>query len=162
MQAVAHLLPAEEHDAEKGRLEEEGGDDLIGDDGPKHVAGELGEPRPVGAELVAHDDARHDAEAEGHREHLHPEAEEIAIKRIAGAQPVEFQSGEPAGKADGESRKDDVESNRERELDAREHQGIEFHLRFPSSTYPPAFRAAAGYGPGARRLGRVTREEYSP
>ena len=77
---------------------------LVGDDGPSMLPRELGEPRPVGAELVAHDDARHDAEAERHREDLDPEAEEVAVERIAGAQPLEFRAREPAGEADGESR----------------------------------------------------------
>ncbi len=127
MQPVADLLPAEQHDAEEGRFEEEGGDHLVGDDRAENVAGELGKARPVRAELVAHDDARDDAEAEGHREDLHPEAEEVPVERIAGAQPVELERDEPARKPDREGREDDVERDREGELDAGEHQRVEFH-----------------------------------
>ena len=91
MQPVADLLPAEEHDAEEGRLQKERGDHLVGDQRADHVAGEFGVARPVGAELVAHHDAGDDAETEGDREDLHPEPEEVAVERIARAQPVELE-----------------------------------------------------------------------
>ena len=127
MQPVADLVPAEQHDAEERRLEEERGDDLVGDERADDVAGEVGEARPVGAELVAHDDAGHDAEPERHGEHLDPEAEQVAVERVARPQPVELEGGEPAREADGEGREDDMEGNGERELDARQHERVEFH-----------------------------------
>ena len=159
MQPVADPLPAEQHDAEEGRFEEEGGDHLVGDHRTEHVARELGIARPVRAELVAHDDARDDAEAEGHRKDLHPEAEEVAVERIAGAQPVEFERHEPARKPDREGREDDVERDREGELDARQHQRVEFHrwhlpgrgIGDPSAAWPFHRSAARDAGRTAQR-----------
>ncbi len=49
---VAHPLPAEQHHTEEGRLEEEGGQDLITKQRSDHAAGLVSEDRPVGAKLV--------------------------------------------------------------------------------------------------------------
>ena len=57
MQPLADLLHAEQHDAEEPRLQEEGGQHLISHERADHRPGAIGEDRPVGAELVGHDDA---------------------------------------------------------------------------------------------------------
>ena len=67
---------AEEHDPEKARLEEEGGQHLVAHQRADHRSGLVGEDAPVGAELVGEHDAGDDAHAEGERERLHPDAEE--------------------------------------------------------------------------------------
>src|SRR5205085_3844643 len=55
---------AEQHDAEEGRFEKESGEDLVGQQRPGDVADRFHIARPVGAELEAHGDARHDAHGE--------------------------------------------------------------------------------------------------
>jgi hypothetical protein len=66
----ADALHAEQHDAEEAGLEEEGGQHLVAHQRADDRAGLVGEGRPVGAELVGHHDARHDAHAEGDGEDL--------------------------------------------------------------------------------------------
>ena len=78
VQPVADALAAEQHDAEEARLEEEGGQHLVAHQRPDHRPGLVGEGRPVGAELVAHDDAGDDAHAEGDGEDGLPVVEELA------------------------------------------------------------------------------------
>ena len=73
------LLHAEQHHAEEAGLEEEGGQHLIGHQRPDDRPGPVGEDRPVGAELVGHDDARDDAHREGDGEDLQPVAEQVEI-----------------------------------------------------------------------------------
>ena len=62
--------------------------------------------------------ARGVAEAEGDRKNLDPELKQVAVEEIARAQPLELERREPAREPDGEGREDDVERDRERELDA--------------------------------------------
>ena len=128
VQAAADLVHAEQHDAQEPGLEEEGRQHLVGhqraDDGPRPV----GEHRPVGAELVGHDQARDHAHAEGDREDLQPVFEQVEIDRPAGPQPQPFEDGEIAREPDREGRKDEMERDGEGELQAgqkssrREHR----------------------------------------
>ncbi len=64
------FLHAEQHDAEETRFQEEGRQHFIGHQRPDDAAGLGGEFRPVGTELVGHDDARHDAHGKGDGEDL--------------------------------------------------------------------------------------------
>ena len=81
MQPWPDLVPAEQHDAEEARLEEEGGQHLIGEQRAGDAAGEGGEIAPVRAELVGHHQAGDDAHGEVDGEDLRPEMIEIAIDR---------------------------------------------------------------------------------
>jgi len=66
MQPMPDAFEAEQHDAEKARLEEERGQNLVAISGP--ITGRpCRKRRPVGAELVGPSDARHHAHAEGDR-----------------------------------------------------------------------------------------------
>ena len=125
MHRLRHAVDAEEHDAEEPRLQEEGGQHLVAHQRPDDRAGLVGEDAPVGAELVAHHDARHDAHAEGEREGLHPDAEEADVVVAPGPEPQPLQHGEIAAEPDGEGGEDDVEGDGEGELQAREQNGIE-------------------------------------
>ena len=127
VQPLADALHAEQHDAQEAGLEEEGRQHLVAHQGPEDGAGLVGEHAPVGAELVAHDDARHDAHAEADGEDLLPVVEEGEEDVAAGAQPQAFEHGEIAGEADGEGGKDDVEGDREGELQPGEGEGVELH-----------------------------------
>jgi hypothetical protein len=93
----------------------------------QHAARLVGEGRPVGAELVAHHDAGHDSHAEGQREDLHPEQVEVPEDLLVGLQPQRLEHGEVTGKPYREAGKDDVERNRESELQSRQEHGIPIH-----------------------------------
>ena len=55
VQLLADAVQAEQHDAQETRLQEEGAEHLIGHQGADDRSGLVGEDRPVGAELVGHD-----------------------------------------------------------------------------------------------------------
>ena len=92
MQSVADPLQAEQHDAEKTRLEEECGEHLIGHQRADNGTGLVGKCRPVGAELVGHHDAGHDAHAEGDGENLQPVIEQVDEDLAPGPQPERLQA----------------------------------------------------------------------
>jgi len=121
---LPNLVHAEQHHAEETRFEEEGGEHFIGHERADHRTGLVRKHRPVGAELIRHDDARDDAHREGDREDLQPVAEEIEILLPPGLQPKAFEHGEVARQPDREGGKDEVEADRERELDTRQQHGI--------------------------------------
>jgi hypothetical protein len=56
VQPGRHAVPAEQQDAEKRRLEEEGGQHLVADQRADHIARDMREAAPVGAELVGQHD----------------------------------------------------------------------------------------------------------
>ncbi len=125
MQARADAIPAEQHDTEKTRFEEECRQHLVSQQGAGNATGELRKGAPVGAELVGHDDARDHPHAEVDREYLHPEMVEIAIERALGFQPQAFQHRQVTGQADGDGREDDVKRNGEGELDSRKLESLQ-------------------------------------
>ena len=120
VQALAHPPAAEQHDAEEARLEEEGGQHLIADERPKHRAHLVREDGPVGAELIGHHHAGHDAHAEDHGEHRLPLLEQGKIDFVARPQPQAVEHREVAGEADGEGGENDVRRDGEGELHSRQ------------------------------------------
>ncbi len=127
VQPARHPVPAEQHDAEEGRLQEEGGQHLVADQRPDDVADHMREAAPVGAELVGEHDARHHAHGEGHGEDLGEEPRDAVVALMPGGDPQHFQRRDIGREADGEAREDDVEGDGKGELDARQKDGIEFH-----------------------------------
>jgi hypothetical protein len=125
VQPVADALEAEQHDAEEAGLKEKRRQHLIGHQRADDRAGFVGEHGPVGAELVRHHDAGHDAHAEGDGKNLQPVIEQVDEDLTAGPQPQRFEDGEIAGKPDGEGRKHDVKAHRERKLQARQRDCVE-------------------------------------
>ena len=125
MHRLRHALPAEQHDAEKARLEKEGGQHLVGHQRADDVAATPRQLAPIGAELVGEDDAGDHAHAEGHGEDLGPVQGDVHVDRLAGLEPERFEHDQPGGKADGEGRKQDVEGDGEGELDARKQKRVE-------------------------------------
>ncbi len=118
----------EQHDAEKAGLEEERGQHLVAHQWADDRAGLVGEHAPVGAELVAHDDAGDDAHAEGDCEDLLPVIEEIEEHRTTGQQPETLEDRKIARQADRDRREHDVEAHREGELESRERKRVwQFH-----------------------------------
>ena len=137
VEARRHAVAPEQHDAEERRLEHEGGEGLVAEQRTLDRAGLLREPAPVGAELERHDDAGHDAHAEGDREDLDPEIEHAPVERVAGGQPRALDRRQPRGQPDREGREDDVKADDERELDARQEDGIEIHGYLTCAGSPP-------------------------
>ena len=131
VQPGRHALPAEQHDAEEGRFEEEGGQHLVADERADDVADDDREAAPIGAELVAEHDARHHAHGERDREDLGPEPRQPVQVLAAGDEPAEQQRRDEGGQPDREAREDDVERDREGELQPGKQDGIEVHRSFP-------------------------------
>jgi|GEM_PF-3033492 len=124
VQSRSHPLEAEQHDAEESRFEEERGQYLVGHQRPDHGAGPVGEGRPVGAELVGHHDAGHDAHAERKGENLQPVIEQVEEHVAAGPEPQGFENREVAGKPDREGREHNMERHCEGELRAGQKHRI--------------------------------------
>ena len=120
-------VAAKQHHAEERRLQHERGEAFVAEQRPLDRPGALRQHAPVGAELKRHDDSGDHAHAERKREHLQPEVEHAPIDRVAGRQPHPLEGRQPGGEPDGEGGKDDVETDDEGELDAREQYGVEVH-----------------------------------
>ena len=103
MRPGRHQLAAEQQHAEEGRFEEEGGQPFIGEERRQHIGRRVGEAAPVGAELERHDDAGHDAHAEGDREYLDPECRDPEIDLPAGEEMQPFQHGDEGRQPDREA-----------------------------------------------------------
>ena len=125
MELPADLVHAEQHHAEETRLEEESRQHFIGHKRPDDRPGDVGKDRPVGAELIAHHDARDDAHGEGDGENLEPVFEQVEIELLAGLEPQTFEHREIARQPDREGREDEMEAHREGELYPGEKQGVE-------------------------------------
>ena len=117
-------VAAEQHHAEERRLQHERGEAFVAEQRPLDRSGALRQHAPVGAELKRHDDSSDHAHAERQREHLQPEVEHAPIDRVAGRQPRPLEGREPGGEPDGEGGKDDVETDDEGELDARQKNRV--------------------------------------
>ncbi len=133
MHAVRHAVLAEQHDAEKRRLDEKRREHLVAEQRPRDVAGALDEAGPVRAELKAHRDARHDAERERQREDLDPEVIRELPRLTAAARVLDAEEQQSPSEADRHGRKQDVEAHVERELDAGQFGRVELEHRDPSS-----------------------------
>ena len=124
MQPGRHAVPAEQHYAQKARLQEEGHQHLVAQERADHVAGGDGELAPIRAELVGHGHAGDDSHGEGYREYLRPVAREPLKAVVAAEEPDAFKRRDIGRQPNREGRKDDVKSHRERELDSRQERGI--------------------------------------
>ena len=120
MQARPNFLKAEQHDAKEAGLEEESGQHFICHQRPDDRPGLVAEHRPVGTELVGHDDARYDTHGKGDGEDAHPVAEQVEVHMFLRPQPQPLEDGKIARQPDGERREQEVEGYGERELRARQ------------------------------------------
>ena len=125
MQFPAHLVHAEQHDAQEPGFEEEGGQHLVCHQRTDDRSGNVGKDGPVRAELVGHDDARDDTHRKGDGEYLEPVLEQIEIDRLAGLEPESFQHRQVTCQPDGEGREDEMEAHCESELDAGQQKRVE-------------------------------------
>ena len=124
VQPLPHPLHPEQHHAQESGFEEEGGQHLVGHQRADDRSRLVGEDRPVGAELIGHDDARDDAHGKDDGEDLQPVFEQIEIERLAGPQPQPFEHRQIARQPDRKGREDEVEAHREGELDTRQNQRV--------------------------------------
>ena len=132
VQPLADAAQAEQHHAEEAGLEEERRQHLVAEQRPEHRPGAVGEHRPVGAELVGHDDAGDDAHGEGDGEDLQPVAEDVEEDVPLRPQPQPFQHHQEAGQPDGEGGEQEVPHHDEGELEARQveraRQGVRHRM----------------------------------
>src|SRR5581483_2037304 len=126
---------ADQHDAEEARLEEKGGEHLVGRQQVDDISPAQRQFAPVRAEVVGQDDAGDHVHAEGYGEDLGPLLGDAEIDVLAGLEPQRLEHDEPGGKADGEGRKEDVEGDGEGELDAGKEERIELWHRSLCSCY---------------------------
>ena len=118
--AVAYALEAEQHDAEKGRLQEECRQYFISQQRPGDIADRVHEAGPVGTELEAHGNAADDPESEGQREHLHPEPVRIHPFLVSCRVEAQLEEQQHPGEADRDHREQDVEADVCSKLQTRE------------------------------------------
>ena len=124
MELRADLVPAEEENGQEARLEEEGEDALGGQGAAEDVADVARVGGPIRAELKFHDDAGGNADGEGEREHLRPEAGHLVIELLAGGDPQAFHDDKHEAKPDTQRRVDVMERDGERKLDAGEKEHV--------------------------------------
>jgi hypothetical protein len=122
-----HALPAEQHDAEERRLQEERHQHFVADHRTDEIADDHRETAPVGAELVGQHQAGHNAHGERHGKDLGPEPRQPQQVVLAGHHPAHQQGRDEGGRADGEAWKNDVKRNGECELQASKQFGIKMH-----------------------------------
>ena len=127
MGAVGDALLSKEHDAEERGLQEKRGEHLVTQQGARNVPGALHKARPVGAELKAHGNARHNAQREGERIHLDPKVVGVLPVQVAGLGEAHAKEQQKPPEPDRDSRKQDMKRDVRRKLDAREDKRVEFH-----------------------------------
>lgn len=143
MQPTPDPVHAEQHDAEKSRLQKEGGHHLIGQEHAGNRSGLAGKDRPVRAEFIGHDQSGDDTHAKDDRKRLDPVTVQVKKNLAVGLQPQPLQNGEIGRQPDRESRKDNMDAHGKGELKARKNQRkimSSVHLYFPKGgtlAFPP-------------------------
>src|SRR5690606_22507427 len=132
VQPAWQAVPAEDPQAEEGRLEEEGEQALDGERGAEDVAHEPGVVAPVHAELELLDDPGHDAHGEVDQEELPVEAGQPVPAVVAGAVPRGLEPGDEEAQADRDRDEQEVVDGRDPELPAREVERV----HAPASSAP--------------------------
>ena len=118
MHPGTHAIPAEEHDPEKGCLQEESREHFVSQQRTQDVSAFVGKRGPVGAELKGEHHPRDHPHPEGNREYLGPHAVNFRIDGVAGFQPAPLKHRQPAGQPDREGRENNVEGYGESELNS--------------------------------------------
>jgi hypothetical protein len=90
----------------------------------KNVANETRVGRPVRAEFKFHHDAGCDADGKRQREHFRPEARQLVVEIVAGAQPRAFHQHKHDGEANAQRRKKIMKRDGRAELYSRQSQDI--------------------------------------
>ena len=126
-----NLVTVENPDACKRTLEKERHHRLDRQRRAEDIAHELRVLRPVRSELNLHRDARDNACHKIDREQISPEVRLPAVDLPTRPQVKNLKQGHEEDQADGQWHDQEVECNREGELDAAEQQDEFIHLQFP-------------------------------
>ena len=137
MQPLADFADPEQHHAQKTGFEKKRGHHFIGHQGADDRPGLCRKHRPVGAELVRHDQTRDDAHAKDERKDLEPVAVEIGVNAGAGLQPQAFQHHQVAGQPDRERREDEMERDGEGKLCPGQSFGVAMLEERPDHCFAP-------------------------
>src|SRR5258708_3019428 len=127
MQPGTNPIETEQHDPEKPGLKKERGQNFECDHWANRWPSHLPEPGEAKPEFERQNNSRNDSDAESHGEDAQPESIDLQIQRILGPQPHSLDDRQEHRQPDGHRWEDDVEADREGELDAREYPGVEGH-----------------------------------
>ena len=116
VQALGDAAPAEDPQAEEGRLEEEGEQRLEGQRRAEDVTDEAAVAAPVHPELELLDDAGDQAEGEVDREELAEELRHPQVALVARADPPRVVPGHDRGEPDRDRHEEEVVDGGDREL----------------------------------------------
>ena len=125
-------VPAEDPQAQEGRLEEEGQQALHRQRGAEDVADEAGVLGPVHAELELLHDAGHDTHGEVDQEELPEELGQLEVLDVARPVPGRLEARHQPDRAEGQGDEQEVVDGRDAELPLGELERT--HGRCPSSS----------------------------
>jgi hypothetical protein len=125
---LRQLVPAEEHQADEGRLEEEGHEPLDGERRTEDVADIVAVVAPVHTELEFHGDAGRDAEDEVDAEQRGPEFRHLPPDRAVGHHIDRLHDRHDDRQTQRERHEEEVIHSGHRELQSRQFDHVEFHV----------------------------------
>ena len=128
-----YAVNAEQHDAEERGFHKKSGQYFVAQQWPGNIADPFHEPGPVGAKLKGHGDAADHAQRKGQRKNFHPEAVHPHPQVSLVCTLCQYRSGakvnQEPGESHADSRKQNVETDVQGELDAGQIQGV--HISAP-------------------------------
>jgi hypothetical protein len=124
VELLGEPAPAEDPQAEEGRLQEEGEQGLEGQRRAEDVTDEAAVVAPVHPELELLDDAGDQAEGEVDHEELAEELGQSQPLRLVRAHPHEVEVGDDEGHADRDRHEEEVVDGRDGELPSRQVEGV--------------------------------------
>jgi hypothetical protein len=146
--ALRQLVPAEEHQADERRLEEEGHEPLDGERRAEDVADVVAVVAPVHAELEFHGDAGRHAEDEVDAEQRGPEFRHLPPDRPARHHVDRLHDRHDDRQTQRERHEEEVIHCGHRELQSRQFDHVEFHVSYsfvparrghPRAWFPPFY-----------------------
>jgi len=123
---LAQAIPAEEEQPDEGRFEEERHQSFDGERRAENVADVVGVIGPIGAELKFHGDAGGDAHGEIDAKQRAPELRRLFPDFSSGHHIDAFHDREQQREAQRQRHEQEVIHRRQRELQAREGDDVEF------------------------------------
>ena len=124
---VGHPVLAEQHNAQERRFQEKRGQHFIPQQGAGNIPGALHKARPVGTELKAHGDAGHHPQGETQGKDLYPEKVGVFPGLVTGKGVSQPEIEQHPAQADGDSGKQDMETDIGRKLQPGQQERIELH-----------------------------------
>jgi hypothetical protein len=124
MQFWTHARATEQHHSQETRFEEERGHHLVAHQRSENGSGLIRKHAPVGTELIAHHNARHDPHAKRDCEDFFPIVEKSEIDLFASPEVQTIQYGHVTRQTNREGWKNNMKTDRERKLDPGKRQSI--------------------------------------